>query len=75
MVGAAGFELATLCSQSSNAGYVNQQLNVLLSNGGWLFVCRILKLQHNAVRQFCNALPTQRIPSVSYQIIMDQDIT
>lgn len=52
MVGAAGFELATLCSQSSNAGYINQRLNTTLSNGGWLFVCRILKLQHNAVRQF-----------------------
>ncbi len=63
MVGAAGFELATLCSQSSNATNINQLLNVLLSNGGGLFVCQILKLRANAVRQFCNALPTQRIPS------------
>ena len=52
MVGAAGFELATLCSQSSNAAYINQLLNVLLSNGGGLFVCQILKLRANAVRQF-----------------------
>ncbi len=45
-------ELATLCSQSSNAAYINQLLNTTLSNGGWLFVCRILKLRVNAVRQF-----------------------
>ena len=36
LVGAAGFELATLCSQSSNAAVINQQLSSLLSNGGCL---------------------------------------